>query len=479
MVGALAPVVNDRVKPDRLLNLQTVTDDGDVRAELRKMGEPITLFGEGKLERRERLLRLLTEQKHTNIAVADIEMESDDMSEDSEEEDEDEEFYTPGLESLLAARRDILESSIDRARKRVQKQSTIASKYNLAQVLRHRRGINAELKQFELNGSFTVKGNTRALSGVRVNCNDSLIACASWDGHISVFSRTSDSIIQSSRLKPGYHSEKATLDWSPQDESFLVSGGAEGALNMWKIGREEALKPVHRTEGAHGARIAQTKFHPSGKYVASTSFDHTWKLWDVERPEKELLEQEGHAKEVFACSFHPDGSLLATGGLDAIGRVWDLRSGRSIAVLEGHIKGIHGMDWSPNGYHLASASADCSVKIWDMRKRDAGELFSIPAHTMLVSDVRFLGSVEASALAMPVKDENEENVAVLDVSGTYLATSSYDGTVKLWSADNWVNIKTLRGHTDKVMSVDIGKDGTYIASCGWDRTIRLWGKVSI
>lgn len=478
MAGAFAPVVNDRANLDRLLNLQTATDDGDVRAELRKLGEPITLFGEGKFERRERLLRLLEEQKHTNIAVAEIEAESDDMDEDSEEDDEDE-FYTPGPEALLAARKEILASSVELARIRIQKQTTTASAYNFAQVLRHRRGINAELKQFELNGSFTVKGNTRALSGIRVNRNDNFIACASWDGHLSVFRRTGESIRQTHRLKPGYHSEKATFDWSPHHDDVLVSGGSEGTLNFWKLGDEAALKPTHRTEGSHTARIARTEFHPSGKYVASTSFDHTWKLWDAERPQKELLEQEGHSKEVFACSFHPDGSLLATGGLDAIGRVWDLRSGRSIAVLEGHIKGIYSMDWSPNGYHLASASGDCSVKIWDMRKRDAGELFSIPAHTKIVSEVRFLGSVGASALATPVTDENEENPTVLDVSGTYLATSSYDGTVKVWSADNWVNVRTLSGHTDKVMSVDVGKDGTYIASCGWDRTIRLWGKVII
>lgn len=478
MAGAFAPVVNDPVKPDKLLHLQAPTDDGDVRAELRQLGEPITLFGEGKLERRERLLRLLAEQKHTNITVADIETESDDMDEDSIDE-EDEEFYTPGLETLVAARRDILETSVERARVRAQKQAATASTYNFAQVLRHRRSINAQLKQFELNGSYTVKGNTRALSGVRVNKSDHLIACASWDGHISIFNRTADSIHQTGRLKPGYHSEKATLAWSPHDSDAFVSGGAEGTLNIWKVGDAEALKPVHQTVRAHGARIARTEFHPTGKYVATTSFDHTWKLWDMERPQTELLEQEGHAKEVFACSFHPDGSLLATGGLDAVGRVWDLRSGRSIAVLEGHIKGIHSMDWSPNGYHLASASADCSVKIWDMRKRDAGELFSIPAHTKIVSDVRFLGSAEASALAVPVTDENEENPTVLDVSGTYLATSSYDGTVKVWSADNWINIRTLSGHTDKVMSVDIGKDGAYIVSCGWDRTIRLWGKIKI
>ena len=35
----------------------------------------------------------------------------------------------------------------------------------------------------------------------------------------------------------------------------------------------------------------------AGKYIATTSFDKTWRLWDVET-QKSLCVQEGHAKEV-------------------------------------------------------------------------------------------------------------------------------------------------------------------------------------
>ncbi|EEQ36652.1 hypothetical protein CLUG_00775 [Clavispora lusitaniae ATCC 42720] len=476
MAQTFAPVVNDRGKTDRQISLLIPTDDQEVRSELRKLGEPITLFGEGKAERRERLVRLVSERKHTNFEFAEVQDDSMDSDEEDEGEEE-EEFYTPGDDALLEARKDILAYSIDRAMQRVDKQRKVSASYNFAQVLRHRRNINSQLKQFEPQGSFTVKGNTRALNGVRINSSNSLVACSSWDGHVTIFKRdTQESISQAVRSKPGYHTEKATLAWSPSESTTLASAGAEGTLNIWRVD-DGSLTNTYRRDNAHSGRIARTEFHPSGKYLATTSFDLTWKLWDVLRPEKEILEQEGHAKEVFACSFHPDGSLLATGGLDAIGHIWDLRSGRTIATLEGHIQGIYSMDWSPNGYHLASGSADCSVKIWDMRKAHGAELFSIPAHTKIVSDVRFVQNTHSSPLAQPVADENEENTQTLDVSGTYLATSSYDGTVKLWSSDNWLHVKSLVGHTDKVMSVDVGKDASCIVSCGWDRTIRLWGKV--
>ena len=62
-------------------------------------------------------------------------------------------------------------------------------------------------------------------------------------------------------------------------------------------------------------------------------------------------------------------------------------------------------------------------------------------------------------------------------SGLYFATAGYDGLVKLWSADDWQLVQSLRGDSGKVMSVDISADGQYIASGEWGRTFKLWGSL--
>lgn len=480
MGDAFAPIINDsRHNGNGPSKYDIPTNDAEVRLELRKLGEPITFFGEREPERRERLVRLLTEQKHTDFGFADIE---EDAEMEEAEESEDEEFYTPGTEQLLEARKNILKHSVTKAYERNERQKKRATGHDFAKELKHRRCIAKYLSGLELNGTYTIRGNTRTLSCARLNKDDTRVACGSWDGNFYVLDgKLGSDLSFTTRLTPGCHSEKVVLDWSPNDGNMLVSGGAEGKINIWKMGEEgsstklEILKPS-ATISAHNARIANIEHDPSGEYIVTTSFDQTWKLWDLNR-QTELLEQEGHSKEVYASRFHPDGGLLATGGLDAIGRIWDLRSGRSIGVLESHVKGIYSMDWSPNGYHLATASGDCSVKIWDMRKLDKQELFSIPAHTKIVSEVKFLQSSSGPAITSPVTDENDENPELLEVSGAYLSTASYDGTVKLWSADNWVHLKTLSGHTDKVMSCDVSKDGLVVVSCGWDRTMRTWGKV--
>lgn len=73
--------------------------------------------------------------------------------------------------------------------------------------------------------------------------------------------------------------------------------------------------------------VAKARFHPTGDYVLTTSFDSTWRMWDA-RTAQELLLQEGHTREVYGLSCQCDGSLVATGDLTGLIRVWDLRTGR-------------------------------------------------------------------------------------------------------------------------------------------------------
>ncbi|KAK6461249.1 WD40-repeat-containing domain protein [Scheffersomyces coipomensis] len=473
------PVVNDPRRLNVDLDVNNIpTLDEDVKLQLRKLDQPITYFGENASDRRQRLIKLISEMPH-EVTGFDYEVENGDEDIEDEDEDDDEEFYTPGSQQLYDARVDILKFSLHKASERNKTLKKLAREENFIKVLKHRRQINSKLKDYELYGSQLIPRNTRALSAVRFSKDNSLIATGSWDGSLTILN-SSDLSIKKSQDSI-YHSDKVSgLDWDIySDSNLLVSGGGEGNIYVWKVEEEgnTKLKPHLSIKGAHDNRITKTIFHPSSKYIASLSFDQTWKLWDLEKPQQELIQQEGHSQEVFAGSFHPDGSILATGGLDAIGRLWDLRSGRSIATMESHIKGIYSMDWSWNGSHLATASGDFSVKIWDIRKLDRknSELFSIPLHTKVVSDVRFFNRRQADVLSKEVSGEFNEEPQTLDSNGTFLVTASYDGTLGIISSDNWVKVKSLAGHNDKVMSCDISGDGSKIVSSGWDRSVKLWG----
>ncbi|MBN2303510.1 MAG: hypothetical protein JXQ72_03480, partial [Anaerolineae bacterium] len=58
--------------------------------------------------------------------------------------------------------------------------------------------------------------------------------------------------------------------------------------------------------------------------------------------------------------------------------------------------------------------------------------------------------------------------------GTRLASSSRDGTVRVWDAATGREVNVLAGHTDRVTDVAFSPDGSRLASSSWDGTIRLW-----
>ncbi len=59
-------------------------------------------------------------------------------------------------------------------------------------------------------------------------------------------------------------------------------------------------------------------------------------------------------------------------------------------------------------------------------------------------------------------------------NGKYLASGSYDKTVKLWSVESQKEVTTLQGHSDYVYSIAFSPDGKYLASGSNDNTVKLW-----
>ncbi|CAN1133676.1 U4/U6 small nuclear ribonucleoprotein PRP4-like protein [Linum perenne] len=430
----------------RAAALAVPTNDMAVRARLRRLGEPITLFGEREMERRDRLRMLMakldSEGQLEKLMKAHEEEEAaaTTTAYDAEEEMVEYPFYTEGSRQLLDARISIAKYSIARAASRLQR-------------ARRKRDDpdedeDAEIKwALEQAGSLALDcsefGDDRPLSGCSISKDGEFLATCSLTGVAKVWK--TPQINKISALKG--HKERLTdVTFSPVN-NYLATASADRTAKLW-----DTDGTLLRTFEGHLDRLARISFHPSGKYIGTTSFDKTWRLWDVDTG-VELLLQEGHSRSVYGIAFHHDGSLVGSCGLDALARVWDLRTGRSIMALEGHVKPVLGISFSPNGYHLATGGEDNTCRIWDLRKKKS--LYVIPAHSNLVSDVKF---------------EPQE--------GYYLVTASYDTTAKVWSGKDFKPVKTLAGHESKVTSLDIAPDGRYIATVSHDRTIKLWSSRS-
>lgn len=450
------------------------TDDGRVRSRLREIGEPVTLFGEGLADRRDRLRELLTIQAElTGLENGDIDMEDAPGAADEEQE---EEFYSRGGPELLQARVKLAQYSLPRAKKRTMYQKVEAT-IPLRTQVKFRKDVKERLQAFELQGSQTV--GERHVSMTRISPNGELVAVGNWGGQVKLVEIPSMTEKKSYR---GHTNKISGLSWFPgstlpehgvsPDSVNLASGGAEGHVNLWSLNQETPLSTLQ----GHSQRVCRVEFHPSGRYLASASEDTSWRLWDVETTAEVQL-QEGHSRGVYAISFNTDGSLLASAGLDSIGRIWDLRSGRTVMILDGHLDGhikpIHALDWSSDGHRVLTGSADGWIKCWDVRKvqRTGG----IGAHTSAVSDMRWYKGLDDPLDGVP-PGVDEQGAQIPKKSGTFFVSSGFDKNVKIFSADDWSLVQTLSGHTGPVASVDYSRDGRWIVSGGHDRTLKLWGR---
>ena len=227
----------------------------------------------------------------------------------------------------------------------------------------------------------------------------------------------------------------------------IATGSADSSVRVWSLNPELEFQQSI-VLGKHEERVNCVAYHPLGHYLATSSDDKTWRLWNIEL-KKELLLQEGHEAQILPVTFQQDGSLLGTGDLNGVGRIWDLRTGKTVLNLLGHVKRIFSMAFLPNGYQVASGSDDNTIRIWDLRRKSS--VYSLPAHHKAVSDIKF---------------EPYE--------GRFMVTASYDGVCKVWNTRDWQVVAKFAGHESKMTSASTTKDGARIVTTSTDRTFKVW-----
>ncbi|MFF5211222.1 WD40 repeat domain-containing protein [Streptosporangium sp. NPDC000396] len=152
---------------------------------------------------------------------------------------------------------------------------------------------------------------------------------------------------------------------------------------------------LRRTLTGHTKRVTAVAISPDGEWLATTSWDSTVRLWNLDGTKRAVLT--GHRGLISNVAIASDGTWLATGDRDDV-RTWSA-AGKALAVIA-HRREVVSIAIAPGGDWLASLDDDGTLRAWSA---EGAPLWEVKAKAKPARGAKIVMASDGSWLAYLVK----------------------------------------------------------------------------
>uniref|UniRef100_A0A8C9HBL6 Ribosome assembly protein 4 n=1 Tax=Piliocolobus tephrosceles TaxID=591936 RepID=A0A8C9HBL6_9PRIM len=326
---------------------------------------------------------------------------------------------------------------------------------------------------------------------------------------------------------PGHTNSILCLTFSP-NSLHLATGSGDNTIRLWSIDTKTPIATLRD----HSGWVLVVLFSPDNKFLATAGMDKNVCIYETHSG-KLLNILTGHKKEVTTLCFEPLHFRLASAGKDGIIRINNILNNNIDKILTGHTNTITCILWSgenEKNSRIYSSSRDTTIKIWDVYEGTL--LYDFKGHSHWVNclsinterilkngiydldvvinkiDIKNCIEKAKSIYKKFIKNENIEKVVsgsddgtlylidclkqnkykttrllghqqpvihvLFSPNGKLIASTSFDKSVKVWSAYCGTFLASYRGHVGPVYKLAWSIDNNYFVTCSQDSTLKLW-----
>lgn len=274
------------------------------------------------------------------------------------------------------------------------------------------------------------------------------------------------------------------------DGSLVASGYRDGTVQIWEPMMGAAVGTI---VAAHDGAINDIVFTADGTGLITASNDRTVRLWDVSDPANVTLSRVvgTHDGIVWRIALSPDSSTVAAASEDGTVREWDLATGmqRGPSLID-ITRDFLSVAYSPDGSIILGgngrgelhgwirATGEPALETFNAHRSDLWHIEFAPSGTTFATSssdgtVR-VWTLNGDELAQPYAGASENGAGIAFSATGTLMIGSAEGRVVLWDPDTQRIEVTPPGHGGEILDAAMTPDGSELITLSTDQTVRAW-----